>query len=538
MGYEYETHVKEALARIKGKTINEIYVHGRNPNIETNYQVWLGSPNWLKYRYRLPRGNYQEATLKTLNIPRQICRLWANNYANEDTVVTIPNKNSNKRLQEVFVATNLMGRFNNFCEMFMGLGIGGMTVEVEALIDEKGVIHKSDSELQIKTIAGRRIVPITVEDGEVIECAFYSFFTGGARITIHYLDDKTNTYNIAIVKATGANNQYKFDYDNIEVIPTGAPKDTPLFTIWQPNLTEEDELDKSVGTSVFSTAFDTFKQLDLGYTAYYKEVKLGQKVKFISADITQVDANGNVVPFDEEDESVMFVPDGTDAGTKMQEFNGELRIDAITKYINTNLNCAAMLCGLGQTHFEFEGSGGRPIQTATGVIAKQTELYRNVIKQENFATGKFRQLVMAIAYMNNTFTTNPTIQIKSKADIQIIYDDNLVEDTASKKQAELAEVNAGVMTIAEFRSHWYDESEEDALAFVQEHGMLLDKYILALQSNVITPEIFVDLVFGENYKNRKVLVDYITSNYSQKKEEVSNNTGFEDENENEDEDDE
>ena len=57
---------------------------------------------------------------------------------------------------------------------------------------------------------------------------------------------------------------------------------------------------------------------------------------------------------DEEDESIIFVKYATDSGSKMQEFNGELRIDAITKYINTNLNVAAMLCGLGQTQEDIE----------------------------------------------------------------------------------------------------------------------------------------------------------------------------------------
>lgn len=333
----YESQVQQALAvLIKDK---EVTVHGRNPNVELYYDVWRGSPAWLAYRYRLPKGNYKEAKLKTLNIPRHLCRTWANNYANEDTKITIPNDTSNERLQEIFDDTNLFGRFNNFCEMFMGLGIGATVVETDALLDENTKkIKPINDEVRIKMIPGRRIVPITVDDGEVTECAFFSFYTGGARIVIHYLVN--NEYHVAIIKGTGKNGQYNWDLNKYTDIPTGADKNTPLFQIWQPNFTEEDELDKCVGTSVFATAMDTFKQLDLGYTAYYKEVKLGQKVKFISTDMTQVDSNGDAVPFDEDDESVMLVPDGTNAQTKIQEVNGELRIESLTKFINTNLNCS------------------------------------------------------------------------------------------------------------------------------------------------------------------------------------------------------
>ena len=531
---DLETIVQQAMQTLKPNS--NVVVQGQSKQLDEFYNIWKGQSSWMDYKYKLSNGKSVNAKLKTINAPRYYCRLWANNYANENTRVTVPDDKTNEALQEVFATNNLFGRFNNFVEMFMGLGIGAMTVETDAAVDPetKEIILNNNAELKIKMIPGRRVVPITVEDGEVIEVAFISYFTGGARLTIHYLDEK-NEYHLATFEAKGKNGQYNFNYDNYKDIPLKAPKNTPIVQVWTPNLADEDEVDKNISTSIFAQALDAFKHLDLGYTAYYKEVKLGQKTKFISVDQIryETDEAGNtyeVMPFDEDDESVIFIKDANDAGAHMQEFNGELRIEAITKYINTNLNVAAMLCGLGQSQFEFDGAGGRPIQTATGVIAKQTELYRNVIKQENLATGNFQKLVLAIIHMNNTFTNNPKMEVPKRKDIVVTYDDNIVEDTASKKEKELAEVNAGVMSIAEFRSHWYDEDYDSALKFVQENGMLIDKYTLALQSHVITPEMFVDFVFGENYKNKKELVAYITQ--SQIQPQVD--TGFEDESDNED----
>lgn len=525
---DLENYVKSALAVLKGQNAN-VNVQGRNKNIELYYDIWRGDPAWLKYNYKLTSGISKEAKMKTLNMPRYICRLWANNYANEDTTLTINGENKNNRLQEILTSNNVFGRFNNFCEMFMGLGIGATVVETDIEYDkETKDIIPGDSEVRIKMIPGRRVIPITIDDGEVIECAFVSYSTGAIKLILHYLDE-SNKYHVATFKGKQAEQGgYNIDLENYVDIKADI---IPLFQIWHPNLSEEDEVDKSIGTSIFSTAIDTFKHLDLGYTAYYKEIKLGQKIKFLSTDQVDHDKDGNpVYAFDETDESVIFIKNANDNKSQMQEFNGELRIDAITKYINTNLNCAAMLCGLGQTQFEFDGGGGRPIQTATGVIAKQTELYRNVVKQENLATGLFRKLVQAIAYVNNTFTNNTKIEIKSLNDITVTYDDNIVEDTTSKKQAELNEVNAGVMSIAEFRSHWYDEDLETAKEFVQDNALLIDKYTLALQSGVMTPETFVDIVYGENYKYKNELIQMIKEQYSQPKEPTNQNTGFEDEN--------
>lgn len=524
---DLKTIVEQAMTVLKPN--QSIIVQGQNKQLDEFYNIWKGQSSWMDYKYRLATGKTVDAKLKTINAPRYFCRLWANSYANENTKVTIPNDKSNEALQEVFAANNLFGRFNNFVEMFMGLGIGATAVETDILVDPetKEIIANENAKLKIKMIPGRRVIPITVEDGEVTECAFISYFTGGARLIVHYLDEK-GEYHLAQFKATGKNGQYAFDYETYSDIPLRT--NNPLFQIWNPNLADEDEVDKNISTSIFAEALDAFKHLDLGYTAYYKEVKLGQKTKFISADQIRYeqDEAGNtyeVMPFDEDDESVIFIKDANDSGSKMQEFNGELRIDAITKYINTNLNVAAMLCGLGQSQFEFDGGGGRPIQTATGVIAKQTELYRNVIKQENLATGNFQKLVLAIIHVNNEFTKNPKMVEPKQKDITVTYDDNIVEDTASKKQAELAEVQAGVMSIAEFRSHWYDEDKDSALEFVQKNGMLLDKYTLALQAHVITPEMFVDFVFGENYEHKQELIAYITQNLAQ----PQLDTGFEDE---------
>ena len=521
---DLKTIVEQAMTVLKPN--QQVVVQGQNQMLDEFYNIWKGKASWMDYRYKLTNGHVVNTKYKTLNAPRYFCRLWANNYANENTKITIPNDSANEALQNIFAANNLFGRFNNFVEMFMGLGIGATTVETEFLVDSetKEVILNDEYEIKIRMVPGRRVIPITVEDGEVTECAFISYFTGGARLVVHYLDE-SKKYHLAVFKATGNNGQYAFDYTNHSDIATNAPKNKPLFQVWTPNLADEDEVDKNISTSIFAEALDTFKQLDLGYTAYYKEVKLGQKTKFISTDVMNFDENGNLItPFDEEDESVIFVKD-TDVGTKMQEFNGELRIDGITKYINTNLNVAAMLCGLGQTQFEFDSGGGRPIQTATGVIAKQTELYRNVVKQENLATSCFQKLVLAIIHVNNEFTKKPKIEEPQQKDITVTYDDNIVEDTASKKQAELAEVQAGVMSIAEFRSHWYDEDYESALKFVQENGMLLDKYTLALQAHVITPEMFVDFVFGKNCEYKNELIAYIKEN----NQPMAAPTGFEDE---------
>lgn len=503
----YEDIVRTAIHKLKSD--DTLFVHGQNPDLLEYYNIWKGQAKWKKYNYRLPDGSYKESQLMSLNLPRYICREWANNYANEGTVITIPNEASNNRLQEILLTNNFFGKFNNFTESFFGLGIGATVVNASHLMhDDEGNIIKSDSDVTITFVGGRRVVPITIDNGEVTECAFLTFNTNGVKIVIHYINEK-GTYSIAELIGKGRAGSYTIDYNNIYVLETDS--ENALFQVWHPNVTVEDDIANEIGTSILAQSFDVFKQCDLDYTALYKEVKLGQKIKFISADAMKIDANGKYVqPFDENDESVIAVEAGTDGTQSIQEVNGELRIDALVKAINFNMNNAASLCGLGQKMFKFEGVG-ESMQTATGIIAQNSELYRNVIKQENFATDNFRKMVLAIAYVNNTFTNKPNITIEKMLDINVVFDDNIVEDKATKQAQDIQEVNSGIMSVAEYRAEWYDETIEEATKYLQENAMLVDKYLPALQAGAMTVEKFCELVYGNT---DSATIEYIKESMS------------------------
>lgn len=518
--------IQQTLSKDKGGVIE---VQGQNPNINIFKKIWIGKPEWQTYNVHLPNGESKKESYKTINLPRYITRAWANNYANENTSISIPNKNSNDRLQEILMSNNFFGKWNNFVEGFMGLGIGAIVVNLDAwAYDENSMIIKGDSNVKIQFVRGERIYPITIDDGEVTECAFVTYRTGGCKLVIHWLNER-GTYSITEVKADGRKGSYEFKFNDATTIETDSQK--PLFQCWTPNITQDDE--EEYGTAVYSKAYDAFLQCDVDYTSLYKEIKLGGKVKYIATEKQVADTEGHIdIPYDINDETVVAVEKDLLDKPDMKTFVDELRVQQLIQSLNFNMNLAAMLSGLGSTQFEFDGAGGRPIQTATGVIAKQTELYRNVIKQENYAAGKLKDMIQAIIYLNNEFTNNPTINECKDKDIQITFDDNIVEDTDSKRKNDQTEVQNGIMSIAEYRARWYDEDYDSALLFVHKNGLLLDKYTLALQSKVITPDMFVEIVFGEKYKYKNELIEYIKENLASPS---LSTTGFEDEtNKNED----
>ena len=204
----------------------------------------------------------------------------------------------------------------------------------------------------------------------------------------------------------------------------------------------------------------------------------------------------------------IYIPKDVDGKNLLQEFNAELRVDSHIRTLNFSISIAAAKCGMGDSKFRFDGTG-EPMQTATSVRTRQSTFHRNILKQENLAADRFRKMLLAIQYVNNNFTTNKALNF-DEDNIEVVFDDNIVEDSTTKKAAELQEVQAGIMSIAEFRSHWYDEDYDASIKFLQENAMMVAPYSLALHSGLMTPEMFVNLIYGNNAPNKEELISYIT----------------------------
>ena len=521
-----ESSVLDFVNRIDPNRKQE-FIAGQNPNLSL-YKKWYEGQNDWHLRKEFKNGELQNVQIEASGTPKQIAEDWASNYANENTAISIASKGkdeANEIVNQILQKNGFFAKFNAFAEMFNALGCGGVVTTPDKFTfdGEKKLVKNPNGRVKIKFLDAERVIPITVDDGEVTECAFVRVTTRETFLQVHILvDDK---YVIGEVKGTNQSDSKmpsKFDYDSAKIIHTNS--DIPLFQVWHPNLGHS----KEICESVYDQAIGWFKLVDTIFDCWQKEFKRGAKKRFISTEMRQVGSDGNVLDMKDflEDEDIM-VPVGADQKSFINEFNAELRVDPILKALVSAMNIAARKCGLGDASFEIGENGGRPIQTATAAILKESKLYKNIIKQENFATDRIKRLLLSIKEVYNSYISDKVLNFEED-DIQVVYDDNIMEDTQQKKDNELKEVNAGVMSIAEYRSHWYDEDEDSALAFVHDNGLLLDKYTLSLQAKVITPEMFVDFVFGEKFKNKQQLIAYITEHMSVPQE----MTGFDDESDN------
>lgn len=48
--------------------------------------------------------------------------------------------------------------------------------------------------------------------------------------------------------------------------------------------------------------------------------------------------------------------------------------------------------------------------------------------------------------------------LPDEGDVSVIYDDSIIQDTASERQQDMTEVAAGLMTREEYRRRWYGDA--------------------------------------------------------------------------------
>ena len=476
---------------------------------------WYRGKVWGFHNYKIYNGtNYLELERKCLGMPKYVAESWANLLMNERCDIVLPDEEKEK-LDEILYKTNFWQKANDGIEKSFALGLGALIVNVKDLgISESGRVSKDKAQLTIDFINETKLFPITIENKEVTECAFVSKNSHSTNIVVHMRgeDGLYLIHNYVLNDQEKVEQQYTFE----------TKSEIPWFFILRPNLSSNfitEISDEEIGISIYSNALDTFMAIDNKYDGFDLEYVLGRKRIFVSTEAWTIDkTNGNANrTFDPYDQLYYHLPDNEDGKPLITEQSNELRYDAYVRGLNTELSYLSMKCGLGENFFKFDGSA---VATATQVISENSTLFRNIKKHEILIEDVLRKMTKVIMKASNDFTN---IQFKELEDseIRIQFDDSIFEDRNAEMSRDRLDVQAGIMSIPEYREKWYGEDEETAKEKYQEHFLynIINNYINALASGAITPEQYVEIAFP-NAGNKQEIIEYIEKFVSKQEADV------------------
>lgn len=454
-------NVNEVIQKATGKT-QPLYDMG---SYIDNWLEWYTGDVKKFHNYTIYNGKRQVAMKRlTLNMGKRVCEDWANLLLNEKTDITISDKHSQEVVQKALEDCHFWQKGNEGVEKAFALGCGAFVVVVDGVgIDEVGnLVDASKSKCKVKFVNATKIIPITFEDEEIIECAFVNVNSDKTYISIHVKNEQGNyeIHNLTC-QGTGDNLGYIDEDDNI-IFDTGSP--LPWFAIVKPNIANNIDINSPLGVSVFANAINNLKEIDLIFDSYANEFILGKKRIFVNAKDWAINAKTGEEydVFDSNDVVIYTLPEADDGKQIITDSTQTLRVADHITALQNQLNLFGYKCGLGTEHYKFDGSG---IATATQVVSVNSEMFRNIKKHEIIIENALITLVKAMLYAINTFTADT---VDTLAEVTIKFDDSIIQDESTERTQDLVDVNAGIMSKVEYRMKWYNEDEKTARKKIDE----------------------------------------------------------------------
>ena len=476
--------------------IKELYGEnyaGRDLNSIELYASWYEGyvKNFHDYRY-YNGENYLELRKKSLEMPKKIAESWADLLINEKCDIKI-NENAKKNLDKLFDNTKFWTKANQAVEIGFALSYAAILGEIN-----------SNKEMNFVLLSAKNIIPLKVENDNVIDCAFYREFKDFTRLTIHQKFEKGY-----IINSYDFNNKTGKEMASNEFATTIQ---YPLFMFVKPNIINNNRLHiYNYGISIIGNSIDTLKAIDNKYDAFDFEFIAGKKRLNVSAEAVKTiisTEGGKTVrtrTFDPQNSIYFNLGENKNGDNTVTESGGELRSESFINSINFELSILSKKSGLGYGYFKFMPTGE---VTATQVISENSDLFRTLKKHEILIRDEMISFVKAIIDFSAKYCD---LKIGSYDDdeIDIIFDDSIIEDKEAEKAADRAEVDSGLMSYVDYAQKWKGMSEEDAK---KEFSYLditkkANKIMPLLNDKLITPELALKFIYGENFD--KKLLDYL-----------------------------
>jgi len=343
-------------------------------------------------------GRVYQVHRRTIMPAMRVCREWGSLLLDEKTVVACESQACTDWLASLLSATNFWGRAQETVVRAFGLGTGAFALSIDVRRRLVRVRHYD----------ARMVVPLSWDAEGVRECAFVTrCFSRGAlldQLQMHVVGDD-GAYRIRTVC---------FDGDGREV---------------------------------------AVQSVDLAYDALINEIDAGKMRVFLSDVMFDqeraADGRRVPIPFGKGDCTVFRKVMSTE--DTVQEFAPALRTEAQGKAFRLALQVLGDLCGLGVNYFDLDNVGYA--KTATEVSSDNSALMRNVRKNENALEGALAGVAHALLACARHMGEG----LPDEGGVSVIYDDSIVQDTASEKRQDMDEVAAGLMTREEYRRKWYGD---------------------------------------------------------------------------------
>ena len=444
--------------------------------------VWKGKAEWLNVK----TIDNKEYPMYTLGMGKRVCEDFASTITSEPFTITA--KKDNTLLQKALKNAKVLKKLSDNIEKMGYTGTIGTVTRIKNATVSKtkdGYILSKNNKTKIQTIdvGANQIIPLTIEDGEIIDCAIVSKqkrlinkkIKDVYYLELHELKDKGyQVTNKFFIKDDGTEIKVDGVVDTYNTL-----SDVPLFSIGKISRLNPISDNNGLGISLFGDSMDQLLILDLVYNNFGMDFKLGQKVLVINKKLTRIetedytDGNGEVrtrekvvYPSDVRKQQFMEIGnDLMDDGTEKPyifEYNPDLRVGDNKTGVQFALDNLSFKVGFGTHYYSFESGN---IATATEAVLSNKDFVNNGNKNRKavneYLIGICRALLLCEKMLGNS-------KIDEKQNIEIADVDGFLEDDATTRQKAKEDVSMGLMSKKRYLMKVYGMTEKEAIEELKE----------------------------------------------------------------------
>ena len=442
--------------------------------------IWQGKAEWLNIK----TVNNEEYPMYSLGMAKRVCEDLASTITSEPFTITA--KKNNKVLQEDLKKSKIFKKLPTAIEIMGYSGTVGTVARIKNanIIEKNGsfVLQKtSKTKIQTMDVKANQIIPLTIEDDEVIDCAIVSeqkrLINNEIKdiyyLELHELEEKgyqiTNKF---FIKDDGTEIQVEGVIDTYNTL-----SNVPLFSLGKLNKVNPIPDNNGLGIALFGDSIDQLTILDLVYNNFGMDFKLGQKLLLINKKLIRIeteeytDKEGNVrtrehilYPSDIRKQQFMEIGnDLLDDGTEKPyifEYNPDLRVGDNKEGVQFALDNLSFKVGYGTHYYSFETGRNGNMVTATQAVISNKDFVNNGRKNREavneYLIGICRALLLCEKMLGNT-------SIDENQEIEIADVDGFLEDDSTIRQKAKEDVSMGLISKKRYLIKVYGMSEKEAL---------------------------------------------------------------------------
>ena len=398
---------------------------------------------------------------KTLQGAKKVAEDWADLLYNERVKINLKKKKDTEALKEILKQNNATVVINQGIEKSFAIGTGALVVSVQNIEQTENILDVTNSRVKLEFVECKKIIPLTWENQQIKECAFVTTKHKKGQTYIYVAMHVLNENNNYVIKNYMFKGKYSsfVEADEEEKEEFIAEFDTksniPWFAIITPNICNNIDSESPFGLSVYANSIDTLMSLDNSYDGLDNEVVIGRRRTFVAEEmLTYDDGEGRMV-FDPNDISVYRMPKGFNKDSMIEHDDANLRTASYIESVNYQLNILSSKVGFGDERYKFDGQA---IQTATGVISENSDMFRTIKKHEQVLESCLTTIIKAIAYASTNFS-NQNIDASK---ITIDFDDSIIEDRGAEQVRAMQEVSQGLRSKVSYITKYEGMNEEQA----------------------------------------------------------------------------